>query len=95
LRRLRIPNDVAALIRGLHPDIRRKIRAAFAGMLESPEAGKQLRNELSGLRSVRVGRLRIVYRCAARNVIGVIAVGPRSIIYEETLRLIRVRRARE
>lgn len=89
MRRLRIPEEVAALLRGLHPGIKRKARAAIAEILDDPEAGKPLREELSGLRSYRVGRWRIVYRCSARGVVELVAVGPRSVIYEETLRLLK------
>lgn len=91
MRRLKVPDDVAALIRGLHPDLKRRVRSALADIAEDPTIGKQLRDELSGLRSCRVGRFRIVYRVAGA-VIQIVAVGPRRTIYQETWR--RVRRAR-
>jgi mRNA interferase RelE/StbE len=86
---LRVPNEVADLIRGLHPDLKRKIRAALENILENPHAGKALRDELDGLRSFRVGRFRIVYGLATRNRVDLVAVGPRESIYEETYRRIR------
>jgi mRNA interferase RelE/StbE len=92
VRRLRIPNDVAALLRGLHPDLKRKVRAALDDILKNPDAGKALKEELGGQRSYRVFRLRILYREASRSIVEVIAVGPRSVIYEETLRLVRKQR---
>jgi mRNA interferase RelE/StbE len=88
MRRLKITDDVAALIRGLHPDLKRKLRSALDDILEEPTIGKLLRDELAGLRSCRVGRFRIVYRVAG-NVIEVVAVGPRAMIYEETWRRVR------
>jgi mRNA interferase RelE/StbE len=87
--RLRAPNEVADLIRGLHPDLKRKIRAALENILENPHAGKALRDELDGLRSFRVGRFRIVYGLGTRNRVDLVAVGPRESIYEETYRRIR------
>ena len=87
-RRLRVPSDVAALLRGLHPELKRRIRAGLDRLLEDPGVGKALRGELAGLRSLRVGRIRIVYRDTA-SAIDVVAVGPRDRIYEETLRLLR------
>lgn len=87
-RRLRVPAGITALIRGLHPDLKRKVRAALADILADPTVGKALRDELAGLRSCRVGRFRIVYR-VARTAIDVVAVGPRASIYEETWRLVR------
>lgn len=88
MRRLWIPNEVASLLRGLHPAIKRKIRAALSQIQKDAEAGKALKEELSGLRSYRVGRLRIIYRQGSRGVLEIVAVGPRSVIYEETLRLV-------
>ena len=86
--RLKVPDDVAALIRGLHPDLKRKVRAALSDIVEDPTIGKVLRDELAGLRSCRVGRFRIVYRMAD-TVIEIVAVGPRRTIYQETWRRVR------
>ena len=85
--RLRVPRDVAELIRGLHPQLKRKVRAALEEMLKDPRTGKALRAELAGLWSFRVGKFRLIYRVERRH-IGVIAFGPRDRIYEETYRLI-------
>lgn len=90
MRRLKLPDDVASLIRGLHPDLKRKVRSALDDMLADPSVGKSLRDELAGLRSCRVARFRIVYRVAG-TVIEVVAIGPRRTIYEETWRRVRRR----
>jgi mRNA interferase RelE/StbE len=87
LRRLRVPRDVAELIRGLHPQIKRKVRAALEQVLVDPRSGKRLRDELAGLWSFRVGKFRLIYRFD-RRLIDLVAFGPRDRIYEETYRLI-------
>jgi len=87
--RLRVPGRIAGLVRRLHPDLKRKVRAGLDLIRTDPAVGKELRDELAGLRSLRVGRFRIVYRLAARQVIDLVAIGPRRTIYEETLRLLR------
>ena len=87
-RRLRVPADVAALLRGLHPELKRRIRAGVDRLVQDPAVGKALRGELAGLRSLRVGRIRVVYR-ESPAAIEIVAVGPRDRIYEETLRLVR------
>ena len=87
--RFRIPNDVAKAIRGLHPDLKRKVRTALGLLIRDPRAGKALRAELEGLRTLRAGRFRIIYKPPAGRVIPIVAVGPRERIYEETLRLLR------
>ena len=87
--RLRTPGNLEALIRSLHPELKRKVRAALDVIRADPAAGKQLRDELAGLRSFRLGRVRIVYRLGPRRLIELVAIGPRRSIYEETLRLLR------
>lgn len=85
MRRLRVPDEVAGLIRGLHPDLKRKVRSALDDILADPTVGKVLRDELAGLQSCRVARFRIVYR-VTDEVVEIVAVGPRRSIYEETWR---------
>ena len=84
-RAVRLPKDVEQVIRSLHPDLKRRVRAAIDLLCASPEAGKALKGELDGWRSLRVGRLRVVYR-EARKQIEVAAIGPRASIYSETTR---------
>lgn len=88
LYRFRAPPEVAALIGGLHPQIKKKVRVALDLILSNPYCGKALKDELAGLRSFRVNRVRIIYRIATDRVIDLVAVGPRERIYEETYRLI-------
>ena len=88
LRKLRVPDEIAALIRNMHPNLRRKIRGSLQTILSEPFAGKALRDELSGLRSFRVSRFRIIYRISKRQLIEVVTISPRDRIYEETFRII-------
>ena len=87
--KLAIPDHVAELIRGLHPDIKRKVRSALESVVDDPLIGKALKDELDGLRSIRVARFRVIYRIREGRAIEVVSVGPRKSIYEETLRLLR------
>jgi len=84
-RGVRLPKDVEHVIRSLHPDLKRRVRAAVDVLCANPEAGKALKGELDGWRSLCVGRLRIVYR-EARKQIEVAAIGPWASIYFETTR---------
>ena len=92
--RLRVPGELATLIRGLHPELKRKVRAGLDTIRTDAQAGKELRDDLAGLRSLRIGRFRIIYRIAPRGLIELVAIGPRRSIYEETLRLLRGGRER-
>ncbi|MBP1730792.1 MAG: hypothetical protein H6Q55_1221 [Deltaproteobacteria bacterium] len=85
---LRIPGHVAHLIRGMHPELKRKVRGALEIISATPDSGKVLKDELTGLRSFRVGKFRVVYK-VSRRTIEIVAIGPRSQIYKETLRRIR------
>jgi len=89
LYKLRVPDDVAALIRKMHPHLKKKIKASLQIIISDPDTGKALRDELSGLRSFRVSRFRIIYRISYRKEIEIIAIGPRERIYEETFRILR------
>lgn len=84
-----MPDEVVALIRGCHPQLKRKIKAGLRHILTEPESGKLLKDELAGLKSYRASRFRIIYRISSKQVIDIIAVGPRKTIYEETYRVIK------
>jgi len=86
---LRVPDGVASLSRGLHPAIKSKVRAALQEIVPNPTCGKSLKEELAGLRSFRLGRLRIVYRLADDRVVEIVTLGPRRTVYEDTYRLVR------
>ena len=82
--------EVRDIIRCLHPELKRKVRAALADILEDPSSGKALKEELEGYWSLRVGRIRIVYRPAV-DVVEIVTIGPRENIYQEAARQIRTR----
>jgi len=87
--RLKVPDDLAALVRKLHPEIKSRIRDALQAILDDPNIGKTLKDELHGLRSFRVKRYRIIYRIVPdKKYLEIIAIGPRRHIYEETFKLI-------
>ena len=86
--KIRVPDHIATLIRGMHPQLKRKVRGSLEAMLREPQSGEALKDELSGLRSFRVSRFRIIYRIAKGDRIEIVALGPRKRIYEETLRII-------
>ena len=88
-RKLRVPDEIVALIRGCHPQLKRKIRAGLRHILTEPESGIFLKDELEGLRSYRISRFRVIYRISSKQTIDIVAVGPRKTIYEETYRIIK------
>jgi mRNA interferase RelE/StbE len=92
LHKLLVPNEVAELIRTLHPHIKKKVKASLQIILSDPHSGKSLKNELTGLKSFRVSTFRIIYRMGRGRIVELAAIGPRERIYEETYRLIKKNR---
>jgi mRNA interferase RelE/StbE len=87
---IKITDETAALIRGLHPQIKTLIKRSLKELIVQPYLGKRLKEEFEGLRSYRVKRYRIIYRIRMKEkLIEIVAIGPRKAIYEETFRLIR------
>jgi mRNA interferase RelE/StbE len=87
--KLRIKNDTVSLIRGLHPRLKKKIRAALREITDDPHTGRALKDELNGLWSYRIKKIRIIYRFTRKKYIDIIAIGPRKNIYEETYKLLK------
>jgi mRNA-degrading endonuclease RelE of RelBE toxin-antitoxin system len=85
IRTLKTATTVRSLIRKMHSQLKRKVRAALADILDNPECGKPLEGELKGLWSLRVGRHRVIYRPDEAGA-EVVAIGPRATIYEDTTR---------
>ena len=65
----------------MHLHLKHKIRAALIDILVDPACGKPLKEELSGYWSLRVGRLRVIYRPDQQGV-EIVALGPRNTIYD-------------
>ncbi len=91
IKKLKVPDTVAELIRNLHPHLKKKVKASLQAIVSDPYLGKPLKDELVGLRSFRVSRFRIIYRISDKKMLEIIAIGPRECIYEETFRLLKNR----
>jgi mRNA-degrading endonuclease RelE of RelBE toxin-antitoxin system len=75
----------------MHPELKRKVRAALSDILEDPTCGKALKEELETYWSLPVGRTRIIYR-PREGAIEIVAIGPRDTIYEDAFRQIIIQR---
>jgi mRNA interferase RelE/StbE len=89
LYKIRVPDEVAEMLKGMHPELKRKVKFALKNILSGPHSGKSLRADLKSLNSFSVGRFRIIYRIATDRIIEIIAIGPRKRIYEETYLLVK------
>jgi mRNA interferase RelE/StbE len=86
--KIRVPDEVAGLIRGMHPSLKKKVRASLDMILSDPQKGKALKEELAGVHSFRVSNFRIVYRISKKHV-EIVAIGPRQKVYEETFLILK------
>ncbi len=88
--RLELPPDLAAILRSLAPERQRLLKSALRTLSGDPNQGDLLLGALAGLRKVRVGRFRIVYRVEKRSrVIRILAIGHRRRVYEELAERLR------
>lgn len=76
-----ISAEIKGQIRHLPPDLKQRIWDSIDILIDHPYAGKPLSEELSGYRSYRLGKYRLIYRIKDDRLI-LEAVGPRSTIYE-------------
>jgi mRNA interferase RelE/StbE len=87
---LDVPPHVAEVLRHLHPDIKRPIKAALRAISNDPTIGEPLERELEGLLKYRVSRFRIAYAVdRAHRIIRVMAVGHRRRIYDDLMEMVR------
>lgn len=81
--RARYTPEASAIIKTLHPTIKVAVRAGINEVMKAPLEGRELQFELSGFRSFRVSRHRIIYRInEEESCIEIHYVGPRRDVYE-------------
>ena len=85
--------SAARAIKRLDPAVRRRLLAALQKLRGDPERGKPLLLALKGLRSLRTGDYRIVYRVIESRVeILVVAIGHRRDVYARARKMLDLRR---
>lgn len=87
-----LDDSLREFIRCLPPHLKRKIKQAFKDILEEPNEGKPLKEDLQGLMSYRLGNIRIIYKVEGGK-IHMIALGPRKDIYTQVA--LEIRRKKE
>ena len=79
-----ITDETRDLLRSLPPVLKKKIRLALGEIRQDPLCAKALIQELEGLRSYKLGMIRIIYRIDHASV-RIVAIGPRHNIYEQVI----------
>ncbi len=82
--RIRFTPEASRLISKLHPETKKMIRAALDGLKGSPYVGSPLQGELSGFRSMKIKRYRVLYSVNEEEAyIEVLYLGHRRDVYEQ------------
>jgi mRNA interferase RelE/StbE len=85
---------VREIITHLPPELKQRVKSAMRSLAKDPHQAKELKEELVGLRSYRIGRSRLILRIAG-TVVEIVAFGPRSEIYERAAAELGARLRRE
>lgn len=88
--RFRLAPEAARFIAKLHPENRKIIRQALDEIRQNPLSGYDLQEELSGFKSFRSKRYRVIYKVdELGHSIDVYFVGHRRDVYEQLGVLLR------
>ena len=82
--KIRLTKEAGRLISKFHPETKKLIKAALKELQTDPHAGYDLEEELSGFKSFRVKRYRIVYKInEEQNTLDIYYAGHRRDVYEQ------------
>jgi len=88
--KIRVTPEAARFIAKLHPENRKTIRQAPDEIRRNPHSGYDLQEELSGFKSLRSKRYRVIYKVdESGHSIDVYLVGHRRDVYEQLGVLLR------
>lgn len=87
--KIRFTAESARLLSKLHPENKKLIKQALFELRQNPHTGKDLQEELSGFKSLRLKHYRIIYNFAEdKNFIQIYHIGRRRDVYEQLKRLL-------
>jgi mRNA-degrading endonuclease RelE of RelBE toxin-antitoxin system len=87
--KMRFTPEASRLAAKLHPENKKLLKQALIGLRRNPYTGKDLQEELSGFKSLRLKRYRVIYTVnEEENYIEIYYVGRRSDVYEQFRRLL-------
>ena len=87
--KMRFTPESSRLMSKLHPENKRLIKQALTDFQQNPYTGKDLQEELSGFKSLRLKQYRIIYDInEEKKFIQIYNIGPRRDVYEQLKRLL-------
>ena len=87
--KIRFTPESSRLLSKLQPDNKGQVKQALTELQQNPFTGKDLQEELSGFKSLRLKQYRIIYNInEEKNFIQIYHIGQRRDIYEQFRRLL-------
>jgi mRNA interferase RelE/StbE len=76
--------ESARILAKFHPENKKQIKASLKVLRQNPNMGSDLQEELSGFKSYKLKRYRILYKIdEEQNYIHIYHIGHRSDVYEQ------------
>ena len=87
--KIRFTPESSRLLSKLHPDHKGQVKKALSELRQNPFSGKDLQEELSGFKSLRLKQYRIIDNInEEENFIQIYHIGQRRDVYEQFRRLL-------
>jgi mRNA-degrading endonuclease RelE of RelBE toxin-antitoxin system len=87
--RVKLTPEAGALLTKFHPENKKQIKAAIKELRQGPDAGGDLQEQLSGFKSFKSKRYRIIYKLNEdENAIEIFYIGHRRDVYDQFRRLL-------
>ena len=82
--KIKFTPEAARLLSKLHPENKKLIKTGLKDLRKYPDSGGNLQEELSGFKSYKLKRYRIIYKIIEENkAIHIYYIGHRSDVYEQ------------
>jgi mRNA-degrading endonuclease RelE of RelBE toxin-antitoxin system len=87
--KMRFTQESSRLLSKLHPENKKLIKQALTELRKNPYTGKDLQEELSGFKSIRLKHYRIIFNInEEKDYIQIYHIGRRRDVYEQLKRLL-------
>ena len=87
--KMRFTPEASRHLSKIHPEIKKQFKKVLSEIRQNPYTGKDLQEELSGFKSLRLNKYRVIYSIREeKNYIDVYYIGRRSDVYEQFRRLL-------
>ena len=81
---IKLTPEAARLFTKLHPETKKMIKARIKDLSKTPGLGTDLQEELSGFKSYKLKRYRVIYKLSEEDsIIQIYYIGHRRDVYEQ------------